>query len=463
MAGSIKKPSSQKGTTVPLEPPQSEADVRSTGAIRWLCPGASATYTRLVGDQLTLGRNDTADVSFETEGVSRDHARITRQGPVYSVADAGSTNGTYLNGQRVRHAVLALNDVLRLGDMLGIVLRLPANVDVEASDLTEVSPGVVFGPGLGAELEMLRRSAKSNLPIVLIGETGVGKERLARLVHDSSGRSGPFHAVNCAALPTSLAEAELFGYRKGAFTGAEQPALGHFRAARGGTLLLDELADLSAPVQAKLLRALQESEITPLGETRGISVDVRVVTACQVPLIELVRSGRLREDLMMRLSGIALTIPPLRSRRVDAALMVEHFLEEFGQEPIPIIEARALEALLLHPWPGNVRELELLSRQLLTLHGHEPVLRCHMLPDSMNRAAESVIPRRGPEPEDAALTRNQHDLENLVLELKRNGGNVARAATAIGISRQRAYRVLAGQKPEELMLEVEAPAEPKKS
>ena len=178
----------------------------------------------------------------------------------------------------------------------------------------------LFGPGTADQLEEIRNTARTTLPVVIVGEAGVGKEAASKALHELSGRAGPFHAVNCAALPQALAEAELFGYRKGAFTGAVQAGLGHFRAAHGGTLLLDELADLAPAIQAKLLRVIQEARVTPLGETKSVDIDVRVVAACQAPVEELVHRGRLRADLAMRLNGAQVRLPPLRERRLECIL-----------------------------------------------------------------------------------------------------------------------------------------------
>jgi transcriptional regulator with AAA-type ATPase domain len=440
--------SPEDNTTQRLDPSEPAAERRSTLAIRW-CGKPPLPFTRLDKNRLTLGRSSSSDVVLDVSGVSRDHAIVTRQGPVYALADAGSTNGTYLNGERVQHAALAPNDVVRLGDLVGVLSWVKSDAD-PANDLIIIDDAV-FGPGLRHILDALQKAAPTRLPVVVVGETGTGKEVIARTLHTRSGRTGPFHAVNCAALPPSLAEAELFGYRKGAFTGAEQAAVGHLRAAHGGTLLLDELADLALPVQAKLLRALQNSEVTPLGEARAIAVDLRVVAACQKQPSELVLAGQLREDLVMRLSGLTLTLPPLRERRVDIALLCDHFVARFARdsESVPAVEARALERLLLYRFPGNVRELELVLQSLFALHAGEPVLRRKMLPETMRGDINSTPPLR--DEASPLLTRKEHDLAALLQELRKNGGNVAAAASTIGISRQRAYRVMAGKTVEELL------------
>jgi len=423
--------------------------VRSVTAIRWLTP-ALAECQPLVGQQLVIGRGTETELCIESSGVSRRHAELNRQGPLFAIRDLGSTNGTFVNGRRVAQSALSEGDVLRLGDAVGVVVRvLPDHMSTEAR---QVGDSMLFGPDLSAELNELRRVAPSDLPVVIIGETGVGKECIARALHIESGRTGPFHAVNCAALPAALAEGELFGYRKGAFTGAEQGALGHVRAAQGGTLLLDELADLALPTQAKLLRVLQEKEVTPLGETRATPTDARIVAACQTPLEELVESKRLRQDLAARLSGSTLLIRPLRTRRSDIGFLFGYFLRRFSGGRPPRVDSKLLERLLLHSWPNNVRELELLTRRLLVIHGHETQLKQNMLPEALGRSeASDNEPRTPSSPPNE--DRNGHDLRALVAELRKNDCNVARAATAIGISRQRAYRLMAGRSASELLSE----------
>jgi transcriptional regulator with PAS, ATPase and Fis domain len=194
----------------------------------------------------------------------------------------------------------------------------------------------------------LQRAATSDLPVILEGETGTGKEVVTRCLHQWSVRSGPLVAVNCAALPEALAEGELFGYRRGAFTGADKPSQGFFRSAEGGTLLLDEVTDLPLPLQAKLLRVLEEHEVQPLGEPRPIPIDVRVVVAGQQSLLEASRQGRFRPDLLARLDGVTVHLPPLRSRREDVPPLFSRFLTELGQGCVPSVEVDFVERLCLH-------------------------------------------------------------------------------------------------------------------
>lgn len=412
-------------------------------------------YTRLDRNELTIGRGDEHAVRVNTAGVSRRHAALKRQGPIYVLSDLGSTNGTFVNGEPVTHTPLSPNDVVRAGTLLGVVMRVDAALDLDAPDVEQPLPNLVIGPGLREQWRQVQRLGPSSLPIAVIGQTGAGKEAFAQGLHAASGRRGALQPVNCAALPATLAEAELFGYRKGAFTGAEQAGLGHFRAADGGTLFLDELPELPLAVQSKLLRALQDQKVLPLGETRAYPLDVRIVTAAQSGLRELVAAGKLREDLAMRLDGASIELPPLSARRVDIAVLFLHFLALHAGGVVPEVEPRALEELLLYGFPGNVRELELITRRLLVLHGHEAPLRASFLPEVVRRPSR----RATSNPPPAGAERHAGDLSSLCAELRQNGKNLARAAQAIGISRQRAYRLLAGRSIDAVLALTASPVE----
>ncbi len=424
-------------TTQLLAEPDAPRSSRLRLAIRWMTPASEPVHL-LIGAGTTIGRGADADIRIESAAVSRVHTKLGWEGPAPTIRDLDSRNGTYLNGQRIQHGVLEDGAVIRLGDAVGVVARVDPN---QLADQGTELDGTFFGPDLTAALDLLRRAAPSDLPIVIVGETGVGKERAALAIHRLSRRPGAFQAVNCAALPNGLAEAELFGYRRGAFTGAEQASVGHVRAADNGTLLLDELADLAPPVQAKLLRVLQEKQVVPLGEVRPANVDLRVVAACQVPLAELVDSKRLRQDLAARLTGLTITLPPLRARRSDIGLLFKYFLARFAPGRVPLLDPKLRELLLLSPWPDNVRELELLTRRLLSLHGDEPMLKAAMLPERFELAGSERSPPSvravAPSPD-----RDQHDLQALRAELLVTDGNITRASANIGISRQRAYRLM---------------------
>jgi transcriptional regulator with PAS, ATPase and Fis domain len=398
----------------------------------------------LAGPSFTVGRGD--DCSFRTPitGVSRHHFEVYREGPIYALKDLRSTNGTWINGRRVEISALAPGMVIRAGDWLGVVETQPAGHSERG--VRELAPGLFGGAALERVIEPLRRAASSNIPIVLVGATGTGKERFARAVHHFSGRAGAFHAVNSAALPSALAEGELFGYQKGAFTGAERTHGGQFRAAHGGTLFLDEVAEMPLPLQAKLLRAIELGEVVPLGETRPVPFDARLVVACQLPLEELVAQGRFREDLAARLDGLTVQLPPLHERKGDVPGLFWQFLREHSGGRPPQVSTRLYERLCSHEWPGNVRELSLLARQLLAVHGLEPTLRRSHLPKRLQNLEEDASEASALEVSRREEDRREYDLRRLRAAIQESGGNVTLAAERSGISRQRAYRLMANSR-----------------
>lgn len=392
------------------------------------------------GEQLTIGRDAECAIHLANTDVSRQHATLQRDAaePGVFIVDQDSRNGTRVNGKRVQRARLRENDVLRLGGCVFAVSETPT------ASFSEVAPGLLGGAALSRALAPLSRAARSDLPIVLEGETGTGKEVVARAIHTLSGRPGKLLALNCAALPEGLAEAELFGYRRGAFTGAERASLGFFRSADGGTLLLDEVSDLPLSLQAKLLRALEQRAVQPLGEAAPVAVDVRVVVAGQTSLFDAVKRQEFRADLLARLNGVTLCLPPLRERRADIALLFAHFLRELRPADCPELDPEFVERLSLHEWPFNVREVLQLARQLSVLQASESVLRVAHLPREMRLARASSPSHAALQPEPsqppAAL-----ELASLLAALRATGGNLTRAAAQLGVTRQRAYRLLQEQ------------------
>jgi len=235
------------------------------------------------------------------------------------------------------------------------------------------------GPSLARVREVIDQIADTDVTVLIQGESGVGKEVVARTVHATSRRKeGSFVKVNCAALPGELLESELFGYEKGAFTGAASRKPGRFEMAAGGTIFLDEIGEMSPSAQAKLLHVLQDGVFTPLGDNREVKPDVRVVAATNRPLAEMVRSRRFREDLFFRLNVVSLQVPPLRERREEIPALVDHFLDRFAarySRPRPQLSGRFLTLLERHPFPGNVRELENMMKRIVVLGSEEPIVR----------------------------------------------------------------------------------------
>ena len=289
-------------------------------------------------------------------------------------------------------------------------------------------------------------AAASDAPVLVLGETGTGKEQVARALHRHSARAGrPFVAVNCAAIPKDLLESELFGHVRGAFTGAVADRPGSFRAADGGVLLLDEIGDMALAVQAKILRVLQEGEVVPLGAHKPVKVDVRVVAATHRDLAAAVREGQFREDLMYRLDVLSIRLPPLRERLADIIPLAEHFLRlAAGGQPPKQLSATAAQALLRHPWPGNVRELRNLAERCQALVRHA-VIEAADLGLAAGGAGDSVA---GGLPADwlaSDLPTATERLERALIAhaLAQAQGNRAEAARRLGIHRQLLYRKLA--------------------
>jgi transcriptional regulator with PAS, ATPase and Fis domain len=270
------------------------------------------------------------------------------------------------------------------------------------------------------------------LPLVLLGETGTGKEVAARRIHALSQRPGPFVAVNCGALAPNLVEAELFGHRRGAFTGATENRPGFARTAHRGTLFLDEIGDLPPAAQVTLLRLLQEGEVVPIGDSLPVPVDVRVLAATHRDL----GGGRLREDLLARLSGLTVALPPLRERREDLGLLIAALLRRAGAGA-SIFTPEAARALLRHRWPQNVRELQMALQASVLLAAGGPVELGHLPPTVRSAAVDRPVP------EELPLSEGEQGLRaELVAQLGAHAGNVAAVARAMGKGRMQIHRWL---------------------
>lgn len=292
-------------------------------------------------------------------------------------------------------------------------------------------------------------AAASAMPVLVLGETGTGKEMVARALHRHSARAGgPFVAINCSAIPKELLESELFGHVRGAFTGATGERPGCFRAADGGVLLLDEIGDMALDVQAKMLRALQEGEVTPLGGHRTVKVDVRVVAATHRDLRAAVREGRFREDLLYRLDVLSIRLPPLRERLADIIPLAEHFLRRAvprdATEPPKSLSAEAARRLLGHPWPGNVRELRNAMERCQALVRHRVIGEADLAAALGAAPATDAAPALPADWLEAELPVAVERLERLLIAhaLAQAQGNRAEAARRLGIHRQLLYRKL---------------------
>ena len=305
-------------------------------------------------------------------------------------------------------------------------------------------PDALFGL-ITRDPEMMRISrtiekvASSNATVMLLGESGTGKEVLARGLHGASPRrNGKFVAINCAAIPENLLESELFGFEKGAFTGASKQTMGKIETAHGGTLMLDEIGDLPFPLQAKLLRFLQERTIERLGGRQEIPVDVRIVCATHQDLNALSKEGRFREDLYYRLAEIVINIPPLRSRVGDAAMLAHAFVKKFAQEqnrPAMTLSEDAVRAVELHRWPGNIRELEnCIKRAIIMADGKQIT--------SDDLGLKSVVEDAADNSLDLRMIRDNAERGAIISALGRVNGNMVKASELLGVSRPTLYDLM---------------------
>jgi two-component system response regulator HydG len=297
-------------------------------------------------------------------------------------------------------------------------------------------------PSMKKIYNLIERIRESSSNILLTGESGTGKELVAKAIHyNSSRKEGPLVAINCAAIPETLLESELFGYKKGAFTDAKSDKKGLIFEAHSGTIFLDEIAEMPPTLQAKLLRVIEEKEVRPLGDTSSYAIDVRIVSSSNRDIKSLIQQGLFREDLYYRLKVIDIELPPLRERKEDIPLLVGHFIEKFSREmkrgTLGVSE-KALRILLDYAWPGNVRELENVIQRAITLSGHE-MIQSEDLPHTLIQGTEEdIIEKSLQEKYTIEQLVNQY-IKKVLIEV---GGNKSKAAEILGLDRKTLYRKL---------------------
>lgn len=393
---------------------------------------------------LSLGREDMGGLPVPDEKVSRQHAELTFLDGVFTVKELGSRNGTFVDGVRIEGAVTAKT---------GAVVRLAQTVIVLEADLRRWLAGqmkhddFIVGPTLQQALDRAVVARSTDAHLLVRGESGAGKELIAHRFHEAGTRRGPFVAVNCAAIPASVAERLLFGAVKGAYTEAKADADGYLAAADGGVLFLDEIAELDLQVQAKLLRAIESGEYLPLGASTPRKVTLHVVAASHRDLRAAVAANTFRSDLFYRLSQFEVALPPLRERREELPWLMRHALVGLPVE----LHAAAVEAALLRPWPGNVRELLSETRKAAATAQAEGagVLRAEHLgpqaglqvdtPAPTTRAATSSAVRAGAPP---VPSEDDPDRQAIVAALSASGNNVSAAAKSLNMHRTQLYRVM---------------------
>ena len=382
-----------------------------------------------------IGRDQQCTACILDSFTSLRHARIEKVGQGYVVRDLKSRNGTFVNGNRIIEAHLHDNDRLRIGISEFI---FTFERDPSINHLYIESKNTAWNE----QLSRLPAMAASPYPILILGPSGTGKEVLANLAHRFSNRShGPFLSVNCSALTESLAESELFGHLKGSFTGATSDRKGAFEAARGGTLFLDEIGDLPINIQPKLLRALENNEIKPVGADRPTPIDVRIIAATNQNLKERVRDGKFREDLYFRLHVLQLTPPPLKDRMEDFDDLMKHFSGNQAMQ----LDVDAYAILQNYQWPGNIRELRNAIMRATALFGGRAIRAedLYQLIDqpstpTLASASASFITDAHEDTTIGAVVsvrQNIFELEKrmIVDRLRFFGGNQRRAAVALGI------------------------------
>jgi pSer/pThr/pTyr-binding forkhead associated (FHA) protein len=369
----------------------------------------------------------TAVLTVGDHETSRRHCVLRRVESAWHVEDLGSRNGTLVNGERVERVEIGDGDVIEAG---GAVLQFArdaapcggeSDLDLEGAVLEPVFQ--TLNRALEERIHQIRKIAPSRVAVLVRGETGTGKELMARAIHEASGRPGAFVAVNCGALPRGLIESELFGHRRGAFSGASEDRDGLFRRAHLGTLFLDEIAELPPESQVALLRVLQEGEIRPVGSSEDVKVDVRVLAASHQDLQRRIADGRFRQDLYGRIAGFEITMPALRDRREDLGTLIAGMLPRIAAQPERFTLHRdAACALMRYEWPQNIRELEQALRTAVALTD-DGKLRLEHLPDAIvsYRPAGNI-----------ALSVDDNQLRGRLVELLgRHAGNVAAVARAM--------------------------------
>jgi two-component system response regulator GlrR len=391
----------------------------------------------LAGDRpaAVIGTDRDADLPLADDSVSHRHAEVSFEGDRYVVRDLGSTNGTRVGGVAIREAVLDQRETrVHVGETeLRVLLR-----DDEEEQRLSLSDrfGNLVGrsPVMRRVFDVMDRAARGDATVLLLGESGTGKELLAEALHARSPRAeGPMVVVDCSALTSSLAESELFGHVRGAFTGADAHRAGAFEEASGGTLFLDEIGELPLDLQTVLLRALDAREVKAVGSDRYRPVDVRVVAATHRDLTRAVAEGAFRADLFYRIAVVKVTVPPLRQRREDIPLIAREIVRRLrpGSDPDALLSPSALAAFSAYAWPGNVRELRNAIERLLVVGD----------PGDLAGQADGA---EGEDDTYAAARRraiDRFEREYVAARLQESGGVTTQAAARAGISRQMFHRL----------------------
>jgi transcriptional regulator with PAS, ATPase and Fis domain len=400
-------------------------------------------------------RGETLRIGIADPFASSAHARLEQNwDSAWHVRDEGSTNGTLVNSERVRPGELVRvrdRDLLEIGHTF-FLFRDSArgNADRDAPIASDGSDALTLNPEWELELSKADKLARTSHEILILGESGAGKEVLARFLHDRSGRTGALVNVNCGALAENLLEDELFGHVRGAFSGAQADRQGLVRAAHEGTLFLDEIGDMPLGLQVKFLRVLEDHKVRPVGTEREFAVDVRVVAATNRNLQDLVAQGKFRGDLLARLGLLPIRVPALRDRREDLGLLIRAILRDAPIERVRF-QVDALRLVLRYSWPLNVRELRRALLAAVDLAGGDGagpvVIGRHHLPDAVREppptSLSAAVSREGPAPRrrDRELTDSEREVRDRIVDLlRRSDGNISAVARDMGKGRTQIHR-----------------------
>jgi len=398
-------------------------------------------------DRVVVGSHPMADIVIDDEAVSRVHCEIVADARGYLLRDVGSTNGTEMGGLRVVEAFLPSKARIVVGATELSFALLPDADGVPLHPTGRFGTLIGQSPGMRAVLERLARVAPRDTTVLIEGESGTGKELAAEAIHNASPRRDkPFVVVDCASIPRTLLESELFGHERGSYTGATTAREGAFQRARGGTVFLDEVAELDVDLQPRLLGAIERREVKPIGAASPVALDTRIIAATNRDLRREVNRGTFREDLYYRLAVVRVLLPPLREHPKDIPMLVRHFLDEHARRDGVryTLDAATVEALQTRPWPGNVRELRNVIEQIVAL-GIDDV----MLPP--DEASQIAAGGGGPaQPVEDQVT--FRDAKAAVVDgfertylrgiLARHAGNITAAARASDVDRVHFLRLL---------------------
>jgi transcriptional regulator with PAS, ATPase and Fis domain len=398
----------------------------------------------LTKKRFVIGKGASCDLRFLDATVSRQHLEIEASEEACFVRDLGSTNGTQINGTRIMEAFLAPGDRVQAGNielMLQPVYETPEERSLGA--LEQFGTLIAASPSMKSILGMLRKAAQSGTTVLLRGETGVGKSALAKALHtEGPRREGPFVVFDCASVAPTLVESELFGVKKGAFTGAYESRAGACELAGGGTLFVDEICDLPIELQAKLLRVLEDKEVQRLGDTKPRKLDIHVIAATRINLEEAVREGRFRRDLYYRIAVLEVMVPPLRNRKEDLPLLCNHFLKETrGDNAWSRFTPALRDELLAYSWPGNIRELRNVLERLECI-GPDGVLTPQMREERPDEGLAFSFEMDRPFKEAKEELIDAFEREYLAKLLERSKGRIAPAAREAGLNRKYFYDLL---------------------